>query len=95
MEVVTGEHLELAGLEPAFGVTGVAFAAAAVFAAMVGEHLMRAVIAPPEVPSEGFGAAGQAAEDVGDLDHDRRQRPVISSSRMPVRAARVGSVRWV
>src|SRR5258705_1782322 len=118
MEVVTGEHLELAGLEPAFGVTGVAFAAAAVFAAMVGEHLMRAVIAPPEVPSEGFGAAGQnvgdgaamrwqhgramgrqvgvckAAEDVGDLDHDRRQRSVISSSRMPVRAARGGSVRW-
>jgi hypothetical protein len=37
----------------------------------------------------------ETAEDVGDLDHDRRQRPVISSSRMPVSEARVGSVRWV
>ena len=119
VKVVTGQHLELAGLKPAFGIIGVAFAATAVFAAMVGEHLMRTVITPPEVSSEGFGAASQnvgdgaamrwqhgramgrqvgvrkAAEDVGELDHDRRQRPVISSSRMPVSAARVGSVRWV
>jgi hypothetical protein len=37
----------------------------------------------------------KTAEDVGDLDHDRRQRPVISSSTMLVSDARVGSVRWV
>ena len=36
----------------------------------------------------------ETAEDVGDLDHDRRQRPAITSSRMPVSDARVGSVRW-
>jgi hypothetical protein len=38
-------------------------------------------------------AIRKTTEDVGDLDHDRRQRPVISSSRMPVSEARVGSVR--
>ena len=36
----------------------------------------------------------ETAEDVGDLDHDRDQRPVMSSSRMRVSEARVGSVRW-
>jgi hypothetical protein len=115
----TGQHLELARLEPALGIIGVALAAAAVLAAMVGKDLLATVIALPQVSSEHFGAAGQnvgdgtamrwqhgramgrqigvreTAEDVGDLDHDRRQRPVISSSRIPVSEARVGSVRWV
>jgi hypothetical protein len=40
-------------------------------------------------------AVRKTAEDVGDLDHDRRQRPVISSSRMPVSEVRVGSIKWV
>jgi phospholipase C len=33
----------------------------------------------------------ETAEDVGDLDHDRRQRPVIISSRRAVSDARVGA----
>ena len=118
MKVGAGEQLELAGLEPALTVVGVALGAAAVLAAMIGKNLKRAVIALPELSSEGFGATGQdvgdgaamrwqhgramgrqvgvreTAEDVGDLDHDRRQRPVISSSRSALRDARVGSVRW-
>jgi len=36
----------------------------------------------------------ETVEDVGDLDHDRRQRPVMSSSRMLVSEG-VGSVKWV
>ena len=119
MEVRAGQHLELSGLEPALGVGGVALAAAAVVARVVGKDLLGAVIALPEMSAEGFGAAGdnvgdsaamrrqhgramgrqvgvrKTAEDVGDLEHDRRQRPAMTSSRSAVSDARVGSVKWV
>jgi hypothetical protein len=63
VKIVAGQHLELAGLEPALGLIGVALAAAAVFAAMVGKDLMRAVIALPEVSAEDLGATGQNVAD--------------------------------
>src|SRR5262249_13944966 len=51
VEVGAVQRRELAGLEPALGIIGVALGAAAVFAAMIGEHRVRTVIALPEVAS--------------------------------------------
>src|SRR5215467_279396 len=119
MKVGARQHLELASLQPALGLMGVALGAAAVAAAVVGKNLLGTMIALPEVSSQRCGATGEnvgdgaamrwqhsramgrqvavreTAEDVGDLYHDRRQRPVMSSSRMRVSEVRVGSVKCV
>src|SRR5262249_18618771 len=63
VKVGTGQHLELAGLEPALGIIGMTLGAAAIAAAVVGENLLGAVIALPEVSSQRCGATGQ---NVGD-----------------------------
>ena len=50
-------------LEPGLGLLGVAFGTAAVLAGVVGKDLGAALVAAPQVSSEGWGAAG---DDVGD-----------------------------
>jgi hypothetical protein len=63
VEVIGRQHLGLTGIEPILGLLGVAFGTGAVFAGVIGEHLVAALIAAPQVAAEGLGTASQ---DVGD-----------------------------
>ena len=63
VEIGGWQHLGSAVGEPEPGLLGVAFGTAAVFAGVVGKDLGLAMVAAPQVPTEGWRAAG---DDVGD-----------------------------
>jgi len=63
VEVIGRQHLGPAGREPIFGLPGVAFGTGAVPAGVIGEHLVAALVAAPQVPAQRLRPAGH---DVGD-----------------------------
>jgi hypothetical protein len=63
MEVAGRQHLGLAGLEPAFGLVGMAFWTTPILAGVIREDLGDALVAAPEMSAESLGAAGK---DIGD-----------------------------
>jgi hypothetical protein len=63
VEIIGRQHLGLAGFEPGVALLGVAFGTGAVFAGVLREHLVAALIAAPQVSAAGLGTASQ---DVGD-----------------------------
>jgi hypothetical protein len=63
VEIRDWQHLGAAGLEPPFGLLGVALGAAPIFAGVIREHLGTALIAAPDVSAEG---GGSAVQNVGD-----------------------------
>jgi len=63
VEIIGRQHFGLAGFEPVVGLLAVTFGTGAVFAGVIREHLVAALIAAPQVSAEGLGAASQ---DVGD-----------------------------
>ena len=70
VKVWRGQHLRLAGLEPAFDLVGMALGTAPVLAGMPGEHLGGAMVTAPEMPAERLGAAGL---DISDGTQMRRR----------------------
>jgi hypothetical protein len=63
VEIRDWQHLGLAGLEPALGLSAMTFGTTPVLAGVIGQDLGVALFATPEPPSERLGAAGL---DVGD-----------------------------
>ena len=58
MEVVAGEHLGPAGFEPFLRLLGMAFGTGAIPAGMIGEHLLLAGIAAPDLSAQGLRPTG-------------------------------------
>jgi hypothetical protein len=70
VEIWDRQHLGLAIGKPIFGLVGVAFGAGAVFAGVIREHLVGAMITAPEMSAESLGSA---REDIGDGTAMRRR----------------------
>jgi hypothetical protein len=70
VEIRDRQHLGLAIGKPIFGLVGVAFGAGAVFAGVIREHLVGAMITAPEMSAESLGSA---REDIGDGTAMRRR----------------------
>lgn len=70
MEVMGCQQFGLAMCKPGLGLVGVTLGAAAIPARVIGKHLMAAMIATPEVPSESLCTA---SENVGDGAAMRRR----------------------
>ena len=63
MEIPARQHFGLTSLQPAFGLVGMTFGAAPVFAGVIGEDLGVAFVATPDVSAERLGAAGHDVVD--------------------------------
>ena len=83
-EIPDWRHLGLARLEPALGLSAMAFGTAPILAGAIGEDLGGALAATPEAPSERLGAAGL---DVGDGAPMRRRHRRAMSRQVLVREA--------
>ena len=84
VEIARRQHLGLAGLGPALGLSAMTFGASPVLAGMIGEDLGVALFATPEPPSENLGAAGL---DVGDGAPVRGRHRSAMSRQVLVREA--------
>jgi hypothetical protein len=84
VEIARRQHLGLAGFEPALGLSAMTFGTTPVLAGMIGEDLGGALVATPEPPSEGFGAASL---DVGDGAPVRRRHRRAMSRQVLAREA--------